>query len=780
MKKTRAADNIVLKGFAIFVMAFLGIVYFFLFLHGLSHYEEAQYLYSFEQKGWIVVLCGISVFFFWLLYLVAGAFFSKCGKKTLKIVYVLICFGVVLLQGYFLFYIRSYYEWDAGWVVSAAASLAEEGRVAEGAVHYVSIYPNQNTFVLITSLLIKLGNIFGIKLINRPLLLNIFNTICLDGAMLLTFPVLKKSGIKLPWWKRTRILLLMACNPFLYLGVAYYYTMTLSLPFMQGFLYFALSTLEEKGDKKVRMREGILGGILLGIGYEMRATGIIFAIAFGMVFLGKTLYNSKKLKDDLILFGILGLTACIAAGSLSEIQKAYIGIDTTDTAFPTAHWVMMSLTMPGEYNEEDEFFTASYGTKEEKKTAVMKRMREKLGAMNAEDLFRLIQSKLTITFGNGSNGCFETLKDALGTEGIYEWVFGSRNDLTILWHQGYYLFVLLGVLMGCMNFVKKILTGAPEQDVGNPAAFFFLGLILVGALLFYVLWEAGEQYSIPFMAVMWSTAIWGYDTLEKMPIFRERQAKILSLGAFAAASLIGIWGILRYGVMTQVPLVTFQPVAVQHRAHGSYIVTDEVRLIQEIQAKKPFNRLALQWRNPVSGENTSVYHLTLIEEGEQRPVFETDIIASDSGYHGAGVYNLEEMASGNGIYDLMVEKTAGRPEDNLSFVCFDIYGYQAYPAGNFYIEQNGQKTQIPTSLLFELSKGDISGYMTKKSYIVLLAILFLIFLFAGFWCKLRVVPLLKEENRNEQKENTFPAPDADDRNMLCDGSAGNKGLKGTK
>ena len=724
------------KGFVVFSMTFLLLVYFLLFLYGLFHYEDAHYLYSFEKKGIIFILCGISLSFFLFLYFVAGAFFSKCSKRILKIFCVLLCVGMVLLQGFFLFYVRSYYEWDTSRVIGAAASLAENGEVAEGAVQYVSTYPIQNTFLVVTSLLIKLGNLLGIRLVDRPLLLNVFNMICLDSAMLLTFPILKKCGMKLPFWKCTQILLLMVCNPFLYLGVSYYYTLTLSLPFTQGFLYFALSAVEEGKHIKSRIRDGILGGILLGIGYEMRATGIIFAIAFGMVFLGRALFNVKKLKKDLIFVGVLGLAACVTVGSLSGVQKAYIGIDTTDGAFPTAHWIMMSLTMPGDYNEEDEFFTASFSTKEEKKTAVMKRMREKLDAMDAEDYFRLIKSKVTITFGNGLNGYLMFLEDTLCTGRLYEWIFGSRNDLAVLWHQGYYLFILLGILAGGVNFLKKIFAGLPDQAAEKSVSFFFLSLILVGALLFYVIWEAGEQYSIPFMAVMWAVAILGYDALEKVSLFRDKQAKIIPWGAFAAATFIGIWGIFRYEVMTQVPVVAFQPVAVQYKAHGSCPVTDGARLIQEIKVKKPFNRLAVQWRNSVLGENTAVYHLVLMEKTEQRPVFETDIIASDSGQYGIGVYDLEEMVFESGIYDLIVEKTAGLPEDNLSFACLDVYGYQAYPAGNLYIEQNGQKTQIHTSLLFGLYQGDISGYMTRKSYIAFIAVLFLIFLFMGFWCKL--------------------------------------------
>lgn len=723
------------KGFVILSMAFLLLVYFLLFLYGLFHYEDAGYLFSFERKICIPILCGIFLTFFLLLYLCAGRLFSRCSQKALKILCALFGIGALLIQGYFLFYIRSYYKWDSGFVVGAAASLAKEGRVADEALYYLSVYPNQNTFVLITSLLVKAGDFLGIATADRPLLFNLFNTLCLDIAIALTFPILKKCGMKLPLWKCTQILLLMLCNPFLYLGVSYYYTITLSLPLTQGFLYFALSALKEEKEIRHRATEGILGGILLGIGYELRATAIIFAIAFGITFIWKAWEGGKKkLKQNLTYICIVGLAACIAAGGLAKIQKAYIGLDTTDTAFPATHWLMMSLTMPGGHNEEDETYTASYLTAAEKKAAVMKRLSEKLETMSGEDYVTLVKTKLTRTFGNGLNGYPTFLSEAFRTDGLYEWIFGSRKDVAVLWHQGFYLFMLLGVLIGGAALIKSLFAKTGGQQI----PFFFLALILVGALLFYILWEAGEQYSVPFMTVMWMAGLLGWQELSTLPLTAKRQAGLLSLTAFLAAAFILVWGIFRFDEMTESPASYSHPVAVQILANGSYAVDDGEMLVQEIEAGEAFNRLIIQWRNPAQGESSARYQVALYEKESKTTVFETEILGAGTGYNGAGIYDLDGSIPA-GSYELVMEKTGGKPSDDLEFVYYDMYGYQAYPGGSLYIIADGKKTQLESSMLFSISAERESPYMQKIPYVIFVSILFLIFLFTGFWCKLKIV-----------------------------------------
>lgn len=760
MEKACTMGKKTIRGFAIFAMVLLFCIILWLFCSGFLFYEDAAFLYEVERPIGLFCLCGVAVFFFVMLYIVSGSLFSGRSRKSLKIIYWGMTACMLLVQCYFLFYVRSYYKWDSGFVIGGAASLTEKGSVAKESFYYLSVYPNQNTFVLITAALVKFGNLLGIDMADRPLLFNLFNTFCMDAALFLVIPIIKKCRKNLADWQLCRLWLFLLLNPFLYLGVSYYYTITLSLPLTQGFLYLMLLIAEEgkkggRGEREEKRerergrrtcRRLVSAGILLGVGYELRATAIIFAIAIlaaGIWFFAEK--GARRGKGILLRILAVLLAGCITAGGLSLAQKSYVGIDTTDTAFPTTHWLMMSLTMPGSHNAEDEAYTASFATREEKKEAVSKRLFEKLYEMSASDYLRLAGTKVKNTFGNGMNGYAVFLADAYRTDGIYEAVFGAHKDFTILWHQGYYLFVMLGILVSLgrflyMAFVKK------ETDF----YVFALLLVLLGAILFYVLWEASGQYSVPFMFVMILTGLMGYQDLDcRLSQVSHKQKTIFTAAAylsFAAALFIAFWGVRRYHVMTQSSMPFSHPVAVQILANASYPVDEGETMVQELHLTEPFNHLVIQWRNPAQGESSARYRLVLREK-QGKTVFETLIQAAGTGYNGAGIYDFETVTPENEEYELIIEKTGGAPEDDLEFVLYDMYGYQPYPGGELSLCTETDEKKMTSSLLFSVSMEQKTSYVGKKEYVILISLLFLIFLFMGFWCKLRIVSFIGEETK---------------------------------
>lgn len=727
-------------------VALLFVVFFWLFFNGFTFYEAAGFLYSFAGKAELAVLCGLTVLFFALLYLGSGRLFRGCGAKTLKILRYVMTAGMIAVQCYFLFYVRSAYKWDSGFVIGGAASLAETGKVAEEAFYYLSVYPNQNTFVVITAALIKIGNLLGISREARPLLFNVFNTICLDTALFLVISILKKWKRNLKEWELCRIFLILLCNPFLYLGVSYYYTITLSLPLTMGFLYVIVSGRADDDGKRGGLG-AVLAGVLLGVGFELRATAVILGIAVLAAGIWMILEKGKKAAGRILLrLAIMGLSAVISAGGLSAAQRAYIGIDTTDTAFPTSHWLMMSLTMPGGHNGEDEAYTASFPTKEEKEEAVAVRMREKLDAMSGKEYLELVTTKVKNTFGTGTNGYTIFLSEAMGTGGIYETVLGGHKDFVVLWHQGYHLFLILGILICAGSWIYKCFRYKERDFYG-----FCLLLILFGAVLFYVLWEASEQYSIPFMFIMSCLAFGGL--AEKGNVIDcEKTYRGAGVCALFGAAVIILWGVIRFAEVTDMTIEQSHPAATQILANCSYPVDEGEELVQTVRAKEPFNRLIIQWRNPSMESSTAVYRLQLREQGG-RVLFEEEIRGEGTGYNGAGIYDFERIEPEDTCYEIGVSKISGEPEDDLEFVVYDMYGYTPYPGGRLYIRQiaagnteSEEEVEEPgASMLFSLSEEKKESYASVPGYIIFVSFLFLIFLFMGFWCKLKRVPFTEEE-----------------------------------
>ncbi len=731
-------------------MGLLFAVLFLLFLGGFDFYQDAGFIYSYAGKAERILLCLLAVILAFLVYASIGKFMQVCNAKARKVILIVASVCALALQMYFLFYVRSYYKWDSGFVIGGASSLAETGTVAEQAHYYLSVYPNQNTFVCITAVLVKISDLLGVAIVNRPLIFNLFNTLCMDGAVVLSVLLLKRCRPEQSRETWMRDYLFILCNPFLYLGVSYYYTITLSLPLTMGFLLLVMKTEQEAKGVKQSLWRWILAGTLLGIGYELRATAVILGIAAAVTGLKRVL-RAKEIKKSLIKFAVIAGTTVLVTTGLDVAQSRYVGLDTHDTAFPTTHWLMMSLTPPGSHNAEDEAYTASFAAKEEKETAVKARLTEKLDAMSVSDYVGLIKTKVQNTFGSGTNGYGVFLADALRTDGIYEVVFGGHKDIVVLWHQGYYLFLMLGILLYTGNWLVHAIRR--EESAGWEQSFFLL-LILLGAILFYVLWEASEQYSVPFMMIMSVAGLLG---LSAIPGEQEQKTAV-GLGLLAAACML-IWGIVRVPQFTREVQPYSYKAAVQILANTSMTVDDDEILCQTLELKRPFNRLIIQWRNPDMEESTAQYRVELracraevggeeIADGENpdgNVMYTADINAAGTGYNGAGIYDFPTIVPQNTSYEIVMYKTGGKPEHDLEFVVYDMPGYTPYASGELTLTEGKQKEHLQASLLFAVSEEKTEAYTGVKKYIFFVSVLFLLFLFMGFWCKLRVVSFTKEE-----------------------------------
>lgn len=667
-----------------------------------------------------------------------------------------------LWQFFFLFYIRSYYKWDSGFVLGAAASLAEQGKVADEAFYYLSVYPNQNAFVCLTALLIKLSNWLGLPVAARPLLLNVVNTILMDLAILLLLSFLKTFHKVSAFGKRIRteeeverILcrerILLFCNPFFYLGTSYYYTITLSLVFVMGFIVLIFkNTDKEAASTKTKGKETawnvwagwIAAGILLGIAYEIRATAIIFAVAaliyavYHMVFFA-TKNERKRIAGRI---AITALPFLLTVGIMSVSMRSYIGIDTTDTAFPTTHWLMMSLTEPGGHNAEDEAYTASFATKEEKKEAVRERMAQKLHDMGIQGYAKLVKTKICRTFGDGMNGYTTFLADGYGTGTIYDALFGNHKDFTVLWHQGYYLFIMLGILISCIRMIQQLLHPLDGEKECFLRLLFML-VSLFGAILFYVLWEASEQYSVPFMLIMIFSGLAGMQTaddLRKEAVSETTEKKIsqgLMYGSLGVALLLGVWSLCRYRTFTVMPMDQSRTAAVQIMANEPYEIKDGESLIQNLTLHESCNHLVMQWRNPLGADNDSVYEIMFQSRDGSRIYMQEQITAGQSDYNGAGIYDFETVQPDPDSC-IEIRKVSGSAECNLQFVLYDMYGYTPYPGGDLRLVHDNAETKLQASLLFLITKELQAPYTTPAKYIFFMTCLFLYFLFMGICCKL--------------------------------------------
>lgn len=716
-----------LKAAAVMLSAFL----VFLFFHGFTVSDQMDYMQEAlgRRGGMIVVFFAFC--FVCMLFYGAKNVLLLFKESQLKLLACLLLGCMVVLQLVFVFYFKSMYLWDGAFVIGAANSLVETGSIAEEAFYYLSVYKNQHPFVVFTAGLLFLGKKFGISSTGLYLLLNVINVICIDTAI---FFLLKLQGIwlmkhttKEQLRRKVWLLLLFVLNPFVYVFAAYYYTITLSLPFFMAGCCCAFKVI--CGNK----RYVVPSGILFGAGFALRATTIIPGLAFFLVagLLALIKRDGKRLLQATLVFVIT-----IVSGSLLMFgAERVVGIDTTNTAFPTTHWIMMSLTSPGCHNEEDEAFTASFATKEEKEKAVDARLRQKLKELGIGGYAKLVVDKIKYTWESGNHSYAFFTGNAQRTDGAYEWIYGSKKELLAAYGQGYYLFLLFFMIVSIVKFVRQ---KADDKIFLHMAMQGMLYVTLLGGFLFYILWETGTQYSLVFFPLFFVVAAEGSygksEWLEKIDYKIGGKAKVKGTFAYALLCILvfvfftAFMYTNRHAFIGQIKEKE-QTVVLQLLANAPMELTDHEELIQKINATKSFDKLIFQFRNFVSDrENDSVYKVKLVDTKSGKSVFEEEIKAKDQPVNGAFAHTFAKQKAGT--YELKIRKIAGAAENNLSFVTYQMGGYDAYQEGQFLINEQPQERD----LMFGIYQTVQNSHMTVFSFCILWLVCFLIFLFFEFCC----------------------------------------------
>jgi len=717
-------------------MAVLFAFLLFLFFHGFSVVDQADYLSSWVGRKAQYLAVFLAFSFVCMLFFLVRNFLQKFSARTLKIL-TAVLFGVmILIQVFFLIYFRSMYLWDGAFVVGGANSLVTEGSIGQDAYYYLSVYKNQHPFVVFTALLLWIGQRLSLETAGQYLLLNMVNTICLDTAVFFLLKcqdyVLRHREDHERAQRRCYLLMLIAGNPFVYVFAAYYYTIVLSLPFFVAGMYFALKVLcgdsVEKSNRRFQkyVIDVLPAGILFAVGYALRATTIIPVIAclltgFVIVLLKR---DAKSVLQPVLLFGVVILT-----GSLISLgAQRIVGIDTTDTAFPTSHWLMMSLTSPGSHNEEDEAFTAGFATKEEKKQAVHERLVGKLKDLGIGGLAHLAVDKLEYTWESGNHSYGFFTGNTLRVRGPYEWIYGGHKDLLALYGQGYYLFLIGAALLAILRLFVKIPSGE-ERTIVCPV--FFFCLTLLGGLLFYLLWETGTQHSLVFFPIFFWIASFSayvrpvYTGKTKELYERFHRPVLMGVGAFTFL-LLTVFMIKERAVFTTRVYENSAVVSLQQLANHPYELKDDEVFVQQISADHSFDRMIFQFRNFVSDEENDSGYRVRFYRGEL--LWEDTIIAKGQPLNGAFIKDFETLPAGS--YELEITKTEGSRDNHLSIVTYRMDGYDAYTDGELLI--NGQSDA--RDLMFGLYEKRNGCYVSVPGYVCFWLVFFICFLFWEICC----------------------------------------------
>lgn len=463
--------------FFIFFIIFALIIFFTIF-YNKSSYANLKF---YESILTFIIYC----FFVFILW----KFFLSKIKYSRR--FFILCFLIFLfLQIIFAFIFAVRPSWDFG-AVNDSVIWDLDGLTRLQDNIYFYRYSNNVGIYLLLKLIYFPFHLLGAShfiLLGFGLLFNIF---FIDLGIFYLYQIL--SIFFTEKQKNSFFFLSLVFLPFI-TYVPIFYTDTYSLPFGTMSIYYLFAYLY-KNEKKFYL---ILSGLFLGIGCCIKFSLFIIFIAFVLFFIFRK--ESCTLKNTIQILGIIIISFIVPLILLqSYIHFTFSSVLLEKESFPKEHYFMMGLSNFGGYNADDVEFTMNIEGTEEKKKADIKRLKEKINDLYHDGkIIEFYINKAVYTWGDGT--FFAPRKLAL--EQIHNYPMknlildfqDNHNYLFRLFSQGQYLFVLVFIIFGTLF---RSYLDDKQKDLQ-----FLFHMILFGAFLFFLIWEARSRYIVNFIPIL--------------------------------------------------------------------------------------------------------------------------------------------------------------------------------------------------------------------------------------------------------------------------------------
>ncbi len=519
--------------------------------------------------------------------------------------------GMALLQVLTVLFLQTSLRHDHLKIFDTAIALLDGGSIADTHFHsYFMKYPNNIPLCLLTYHWLRLLSFLGIPKGFFLESVKLLNLMFMDLGLWCGYSILSRCRSR-----RTGLifLLLTLADPLWYLLGEMYYTSTISLAFSMGAMWLFESARRTVVPWRKFLRYFFMG-ILLAVGYKIRATVILTAAA--LVIYAMLEQRDFRWPQEALSLLAVALGAALAFAVFWREEQSYTGFDSSKTGYPAVHWIMMSAQGDGQYNSADDAYTGSFGTKAERTKADLALLKERVEEMGPDGLMTLFRNKLRVAFSDGTDDCFSLFRTMRRTSPMQKYINGARGD-----YLAGYLHSFHGMLMGLV-----LLAFSARAFGGGRSLLDVSALNICGAYLFYLIWEVDRAYSIPFMLMF---LMWAADGLERLGrAFGRLEARVPSVRRLPAVSAAGLM-LMAAGIGAAVRLTGF-PIreysVLQDQETGSGLTLQEA-FIQTFRTGRPFDHVELWVANWDGAANDSIYDLQILDE-DGRVVAKGEIVGA--------------------------------------------------------------------------------------------------------------------------------------------------------
>ena len=437
------------------------------------------------------------------------------SPKQVNIIFAILLALMIILQvliGYNLI-CNKFHDWNAMDVMSR--NFAETGSfenkdkgliLPDGEYNYMARYPNNSGTLMMLSFYNRLVYlVLGYVPLYAPAALN---TLCITVAVVFTFLIAKKIFSPMG-----ALITSVFCFMFLpyYTYATYYYSDSLSIPFVPIAVYFVILGVKAEDNKLIkRIACLIIAAISIAVGYSVK--GSILIILVGAVVY---IVLENKLKQALISILCIVLvfgTSTAGIKALGNSMQFATEEELYENQFPLQHWIMMGLKGNGGFNWKDSNFTRDAGNYDEKVAAENKEIAERLKEMGFDGLIEHLSKKLSFTWGDGAYYIYhhlniyekdgETLKTDYNP--LFEFVLkdGKHYESFSVCSNSIHMVMLIFMLLSVYYSLRRKKINAMTLISG----------LIFGAAILFMVWETRSRYIFNFTPMFILLASGGIET----------------------------------------------------------------------------------------------------------------------------------------------------------------------------------------------------------------------------------------------------------------------------
>lgn len=671
-----------------------------------NNLDYADYLFL-TLKQWQKPVLLISLAFMLLLAVIyLFRIIDRQKLKTQKLLMLFFGGFILIMQLFVVFVIGASLRGDTLYVFDQAVEMLSTKTMSDTAVlGYFTLFSNNIFPCIYEYLFLRLGSFFGLNPENYMIFIGIINVIHIDIALI--FAVKIVSMLK---GRETALKFMLLCmiNPILIAYSTFVYTHTFSMPYVMGVLLSLIYA--ERSDKHKRYIFTGLAVFCACMGFKMRPTAIITIIAIVVYEIVRERDRDSKMVLEAVRHtGIALITATAVFLSISAISNTYVKFDYSKTAYPPTHWIMMGAQGNGGFNSEDYIFTDSFETREEKIEANISEIKNRIKKLGITGSFELAKSKLKVTWSDGIDDSIDNLSASKKFSKMTDYITGSQKDIFVVYcHVFHTMLMLLFTVSVCGAFLKK-----------RVSLDFVLYLNVLGGMLFHILWETGEAYSICFTFFI---IILAADGLELIcsgfdKLYSNKIIKISAIALGAVCTLItAVFFVGGYKTLTK-DIYSKYPMAVSQdwQINDSQPFLSDGELVQTFKTSRQFNRIGVKLRN-MTGENNDSQYLITLSDKNNNIITESDINAVwafDNDFYRIEFDNV--IPEGEEEYTIHITAKKADEANNLIFLKYNTGNWKLYRNG--YMLLNGEETN--GSLCFQVYMSEEGTFMSAKLYILL-------------------------------------------------------------